>query len=101
MAKSYKETESNDILSEMGLATKNDGAIVGVIFAILVLIGWIKLEVGIPQKMLIWLILLIGIIVAGYNIRKHKSLFSPPIDGFVQGFCLVYGFINLLLGKIT
>ena len=84
----------------MGLATKKDGAIVGIIFAIIVLIGWIKLEIGIPQKFLIWIILLIGIIVAVYNLAKHRSLFTPSVDGFVQGFCLVYGFVNLLLGTI-
>jgi len=86
----------SDVLSGMGLATKWDGLIVGVMFALALHSGIIKIEIGFSQTIVVWLLLLIGVFIALYNAKKHKSLFSPPVDGFVMGFGILYSVLNLI-----
>jgi len=84
------------MLSGMGLATKWDGLIVGVIFALALHSGILKIEIGLSQTIVVWLLLLIGVFVALYNAKKRKSLFSPPVDGFVMGFGILYSVLNII-----
>jgi len=91
--------EQSDFFHDIGLATTKDGAIVGVIFAIGLLVGIIKVEV-LSQKLAIWILLAVGILVGLHRLVKNRSFFSTPVDGFVIGFGLVFGILNLLFGNI-
>lgn len=92
-------SSKDDFLSDIGLASTKDGAIVGAIFAIALLVGIIKVEM-LSQKFAIWLLLAIGVVVTINHVTRRKSYFSPPIDGFIIGFGLVFGALNLVFGHI-
>lgn len=92
-------TPKDDFFSDIGLATTKDGAVVGAIFAIALLVGIIRVEM-LSQKLAIWFLLAVGIVVTVNHVTRHRSYFSPPVDGFIIGFGLVFGILNLLFGHI-
>jgi uncharacterized membrane protein YecN with MAPEG domain len=94
-----QNSQNDDSSLDIGLASTKDGAVVGAVFAIALLTGIIKVEL-LSQKAAIWLLLVIGLVVAVHRLMEHKSLFIAPVDGFVIGFGLVFSLLNLIFGNI-
>jgi len=83
------------LFSEIGLATAKDGFIAGIVVAIILELGIIKIE-GIQQAVAIWLLLVVALYLTYHHLVHHQSLISPPLDGFVIGFGWVFGILNVV-----
>ena len=83
------------LLEEFGLATYEDGFIVGALFAIVLHLGIIKIVTPL-DNILVTVLLIAGILVALNKAFSRGSLISPPWDGFISGFGVILGGINLI-----
>ncbi len=78
------------------MAKMKDGFIVGAIFAVLLLLGVLKI-VALEQTTAVVILLLLSAYVTYYNAAHHKSLSTyPAIDGFLLGFGWIFGLVSLL-----
>jgi len=80
--------------TEIGLATTKDGFAAGILAAVLLQLGFVKV-VAIEQSIAIWLLLAFALYLTYYHATKRKSWLSPPLDGFMLGFGWVFGLLNL------
>jgi hypothetical protein len=77
------------------LKTK-DGFVIGILFAIVLQLGVIKI-VMIQQAVAIWILLALTVYVTYYNVTHRKARFIPVIDGFIIGFGWLFEIFNLTM----
>jgi len=75
------------------LATFKDGFIVGILGAIALQLGIFTIQ-ALQQIVAIYLLLGLSIIVTFARMWKRRSIFSPPVDGFILGFGWLFSLIN-------
>jgi hypothetical protein len=84
------------LFEELGLATFQDGFFIGTFIAIFLRLGIIQI-VSPLERLLTFTLLMLGIAVTVNKAFRRKSLTSsPPWDGFISGFGVVFGVINLI-----
>ena len=84
-----------NLLHEIGLASTRDGFAAGIVVAILLQLGFIRIVV-VEQSIAIWLLLIFAIVLTVYRVTHHnKSLLSPVLDGFVMGFGWLFALLNI------
>jgi hypothetical protein len=77
------------------LATFKDGFIIGTFISIIFQLGIIQVTTPF-DKILVFFLMMLGIAVGFYKPFKRRSLISPPWDGFISGFGVILGCVNLL-----
>ena len=82
-------------LAGIGLASRRDGLIAGVVAALIIRAGIVRIVV-MEQSLAGWLLLALAFFLTVYDAVKRRSLFSPPIDGFIIGFGWLFGLLSLL-----
>ena len=88
------------LLKEFGLATYKDGFFVGLLAALILKLGIANIATGM-QEFIIWVLLCTGIIVSINQAIRRKALINPPWDGFISGFGILIGLLELLPRLIT
>jgi hypothetical protein len=89
-------THKKDFFADLALATTKDGFVAGAIFAILLLLGILRIE-ALEQRIAVVILLLISAYVTYYNIAHHRSLTSyPVVDGFLLGFGWIFGLVSIV-----
>jgi hypothetical protein len=90
-------TEEKRVSTENDLATTKDGFVAGAIFAVLLLLGFIKI-VALNEAFAIWILLALAAYTTYYNVSHKRSLTSYPAwDGFILGFGWIFGIVSLVL----
>lgn len=80
--------------AELALAKTKDGFIAGAIFAVLLLLGVLKI-VALEQSIAVVILLLLAAYVTYYNAVHHESWSTyPVIDGFLLGFGWIFGLVS-------
>lgn len=83
------------LFADLAFAKTKDGFIAGAIFAILLLLGILRI-VALEQRIAVVILLLLSAYVTYYNAAHHQSLTSyPVVDGFLLGFGWIFGLVSL------
>ena len=88
-------SEKEGLFSETGLATKKDGFAAGIVVAILLRLGFVRIVV-VEQSIAIWILLLFAVGLTVHHVVRRGSLLTAPLDGFIMGFGWLFGILNIL-----
>lgn len=83
------------MFEEIGLATYKDGFTLGGILALILELGIVQITTRL-QEFIVFSLLVFGIFVAIHKVYTGSALINPPIDGFISGFGVVFGAINII-----
>jgi len=66
------------------------GFIFGSIAGLALRLGIVRVSIDIA-----YLVIFLGLVITIVRVIKRKSMINPTSDGFIMGFCWVYGVLNL------